>query len=155
MSPAESADIDSPPDKGRINNSSQRNRRKPRARKESEQTATPDIAAKVTNDGQDGGTVPASASTPAKPTAYAGPTFHASPAASSLPIPKFFSKSVPAATSESSLQARLEEEEDDTSNKSESPPQETAHPSIASSATSARPAATQNTDSPLDFFFKA
>ncbi|KAL9027495.1 MAG: hypothetical protein Q9196_003986 [Gyalolechia fulgens] len=27
--------------------------------------------------------------------AYAGPTFHASPAASSLPIPRFFSKSVP------------------------------------------------------------
>jgi len=164
MSPAESADVDSPADNGRINNSSQRNRRKPRARKESEQSATPQMSpsdiepppGKVTNDGQDGGTVPASAFTPAKPTAYAGPTFHASPAASSLPIPKFFSKSVPAATSESSLQARLEKEEDDTSDKSESPPQDVAtHPSIASTATSTVPATTQTTDSPLDFFFKA
>ncbi|KAI9677635.1 MAG: hypothetical protein M1817_006590 [Caeruleum heppii] len=32
--------------------------------------------------------------TPAR-TAYAGPTFHASPAASALPIPSFFSKSLP------------------------------------------------------------
>ena len=163
MSPAESADIDSPPDKSRINNSSQRNHRKLRTRKESEQNATPQTfpsdngppAGKVTNNVQDAGTIPTSAFTPAKSTAYAGPTFHASPAASSLPIPKIFSKSVPAATSQSSLQARLEKEDDDTSNKSESPPQETAYPSIASSATSADPAVTQNTDSPLDFFFKA
>jgi len=163
MSAAESADIDSPPDKSRINNSSQRNRRKPRTRKESEQNATPQMFSsdigpppgKVTDHGQDGGTVPASASTPAKSTAYAGPTFHASPAASSLPIPKFFSKSVPAATSESSLQARLEKEEDDTSDKSESPPQEAAQPSTTTIATNASAAATRNTDSPLDLFFKA
>lgn len=37
--------------------------------------------------------------------AYAGPTFHASPAASSLPIPKFFSKSVPEPQKPSSLNA--------------------------------------------------
>lgn len=37
--------------------------------------------------------------------AYAGPTFHASPAASSLPIPKFFSKSVPESQKTSSLNA--------------------------------------------------
>lgn len=163
ISPAASADIDSPPDNDRINNSSQRNRRRPRARKESEQNAAPQMLpsdigpppGKVINQGQDGGTLQPSTSTPAKSTAYAGPTFHASPAASSLAIPKFFSKSVPAATSESSLQARLEKEEDDTSDKSESPPQETTKPSIATSATSAGSAAARNTDSPLDFFFKA
>jgi hypothetical protein len=50
----------------------------------------------------------------------------------------------------------LEKEEDDASDKSESPPQETVtNPSIASTATSAGLATTQNTDSPLDFFFKA
>lgn len=161
--PAESADIDSPSDKGLIGNSSQRNRRKPRARKESEQNATSQTVpndttsppGKASNQGQDGnGTVLAAAFTPAKSTAYAGPTFHASPAASSLSIPKFFSKSVPAATSQSSLQARLEKEED-TSDKSESPPQEAAKPFVATSSTSTGSAVTRNTDSPLDFFFKA
>ncbi|KKY25455.1 hypothetical protein UCRPC4_g01719 [Phaeomoniella chlamydospora] len=38
---------------------------------------------------------PVSQATPVKSAAYAGPTFHASPAASSLPIPKMFSKSLP------------------------------------------------------------
>lgn len=37
--------------------------------------------------------------------AYAGPTFHTSPAPSALPMPKFFSKSVPAGTS---LQTMME-----------------------------------------------
>ena len=48
--------------------------------------------------------------TPLKP-AYAGPTFHASPAASSLPVPRFFSKSVPANADQPGLQARLNIEE--------------------------------------------
>ena len=47
-------------------------------------------------------------STPVKQMAYAGPTFHASPAPSSLPIPRFFSKSVPSAVSATGLQARLD-----------------------------------------------
>lgn len=42
--------------------------------------------------------------------AYAGPTFHASPAASALPIPKFFSKSVPAANTGTSLKTMMEKE---------------------------------------------
>ncbi|KAI9661635.1 MAG: hypothetical protein M1821_008873 [Bathelium mastoideum] len=47
--------------------------------------------------------------TPLKP-AYAGPTFHASPAASALPVPRFFSKSVPANIEQPGLQARLDED---------------------------------------------
>lgn len=39
-------------------------------------------------------------------TAYAGPTFHASPAPSSLPIPSFYSKSVPDSPGFKELQAR-------------------------------------------------
>lgn len=42
--------------------------------------------------------------------AYAGPTFHASPAPSSLPMPKFLSKSVPEANKGAGLSARLENE---------------------------------------------
>ncbi|KAF2238523.1 hypothetical protein EV356DRAFT_528981 [Viridothelium virens] len=49
--------------------------------------------------------------TPLKP-AYAGPTFHASPAASSLPVPRFVSKSVPTNVEQPGLQARLNEESD-------------------------------------------
>ncbi|KAL9093268.1 MAG: hypothetical protein Q9165_004009 [Trypethelium subeluteriae] len=44
--------------------------------------------------------------------AYAGPTFHASPAASSLPVPRFVSKSVPTNVEQPGLQARLNEESD-------------------------------------------
>lgn len=79
--------------------------------------------------------------TPAKPqTAYAGPTFHASPAPSSLPVPKFFSKSVPANAGNSSLQARLEGESDGNSSTDEIP---------------AMPEVSQREESPLDFFFRA
>jgi hypothetical protein len=42
--------------------------------------------------------------------AYAGPTFHASPAPSSLPMPKFLSKSVPEVKKAAGLIARLENE---------------------------------------------
>lgn len=80
--------------------------------------------------------------TPAKKQmAYAGPTFHASPAASALPVPKFFSKSVPAATKPATMQARLDEDSD----KSQSPP--------ANAASAA--AGVPREESPLDFFFKA
>lgn len=46
--------------------------------------------------------------TPGK--AYAGPTFHHSPAPGSLPVPKYFSKSVPAPRT-AGLQAMLEEDD--------------------------------------------
>lgn len=42
--------------------------------------------------------------------AYAGPTFHASPAASSLPMPTFFSKSVPEPRKSSGLKAMMEDD---------------------------------------------
>lgn len=51
---------------------------------------------------------PPQIATPVKQMAYAGPTFHASPAPSSLPIPRFFSKSVPNGAPTSALQARLD-----------------------------------------------
>lgn len=44
--------------------------------------------------------------------AYAGPTFHASPAASALPIPKIFSKSVPEQKKGSGLKAMMDGEAD-------------------------------------------
>jgi hypothetical protein len=83
--------------------------------------------------------------TPSKP-AYAGPTFHASPAASALPLPKFFSKSVPSATTQSSMQARLEQESDK-SDKTDSPPLSDAIPVI--------PTPPRHEESPLDILFKA
>ncbi|KKY18589.1 putative proteophosphoglycan 5 [Diplodia seriata] len=91
------------------------------------------------------------AATPAKDSAYAGPAFHASPAASSLPMPKFFSKSVPANNAPATMQTRLEQESDSsgTSEKSESPPLAGATPV---NRILARPQAEQ---SPLDLFFKA
>jgi hypothetical protein len=82
--------------------------------------------------------------------AYAGPTFHASPAPSSLPIPKFFSKSVPSGTAHPSLQSRLENEDNvspqveaNSSTSNSSPAMEDAKPQAAA------------TESPLDIFFKA
>ncbi|KAF2087552.1 hypothetical protein K490DRAFT_56657 [Saccharata proteae CBS 121410] len=91
------------------------------------------------------------ASTPAKDPAYAGPAFHASPAPSALPMPKFFSKSMPADGGIPSLQSRLDQESDSTdksdkSDKSESPEM----PEVAPAQVPPR-----NEASPLDFFFKA
>ncbi len=79
--------------------------------------------------------------TPVKP-AYAGPTFHASPAPSALPIPKFYSKSLPQPTAPQGLQARLDVEPEKVAVASPSPPTEAVE----------LPAATA---SPLDIFFKA
>ena len=65
--------------------------------------------------------------TPVK--AYAGPTFHASPAASSLPMPKFFSKSMPNIDKTSSLKSMMEQEGPQTASESEgSPFQENTQP---------------------------
>jgi hypothetical protein len=82
--------------------------------------------------------------------AYAGPTFHASPAPSSLPIPKFFSKSVPSGTGHPSLQSRLEKEEN------VSPPEANSSTSNSSPAMDeAKPQPAAKHESPLDIFFKA
>ncbi|KAL6719639.1 hypothetical protein ACLMJK_001560 [Lecanora helva] len=58
--------------------------------------------------------------TPTK--AYAGPTFHASPAASSLPLPKLFSKSVPNVDKTKSLKAMMEQDTPESSSGSEGSP---------------------------------
>ncbi len=79
--------------------------------------------------------------------AYAGPTFHASPAASSLPIPKFFSKSVPNVDKTTSLKRLMQQEASETTSKSEgSPPQENRQPAQDHRA---------REESPLDIFFRA
>ncbi|KAI9864590.1 MAG: hypothetical protein M1813_003079 [Trichoglossum hirsutum] len=82
-----------------------------------------------------------SSNTPSK-AAYAGPTFHASPAPSSLPLPNFFSKSLP--PSGNSLQAMLEEDGSDNSD--------------ASSSRDSPPTPVERQireKSPLDIFFRA
>lgn len=83
--------------------------------------------------------------TPSK--AYAGPTFHASPAASSLPLPKFFSKSVPNVDKSTSLKSMMEQEALDTTSGSEgSPFMEDAKPLHDHR---------DREESPLDLFFQA
>lgn len=82
---------------------------------------------------------PISHATPIK-AAYAGPTFHQSPAASSLPVPKFFSKSVPAPGPDAGFQARLDKELS-----------KPASPSPLEGTTPAPPLSRER--SPLDIFF--
>lgn len=79
--------------------------------------------------------------TPLKEQAYAGPTFQASPAPSSLPVPRFFSKSVPNVAAQSSLEARMA---------GRTTPKEEASPE-SDVVVPARDAQ----QSPLDLFFKA
>lgn len=83
-------------------------------------------------------------STPAT-AAYAGPTFHASPAPSALPIPSFYSKSVPESPGMKALKAQREREASISSN-GDSPTPPTAL-ALADQ--------TKREESPLDFFFKA
>lgn len=75
--------------------------------------------------------------------AYAGPTFHASPAPSALPMPNFFSKSLPASSSSHQSQSRNQ-------NLSEQ---------LYSTPTKSRPhepsSDGENKSSPLDFLFRA
>lgn len=91
--------------------------------------------------------------TPVRPSntpvqAYAGPTFHASPAPSSLPIPRFFSKSVPDVNRKDSLKAMMEEElSEKSSEKSEESPT-----LISAQRASERQV---REESPLDIFFRA
>lgn len=75
--------------------------------------------------------------------AYAGPTFQASPAASALPVPKFFSKSVPNTTGQPSLQGRLAGEQ--------TPEGQSSSPE----SDRVSPVPLRQTQSPLDLFFKA
>ncbi|TAQ85646.1 hypothetical protein B7494_g6033 [Chlorociboria aeruginascens] len=70
-------------------------------------------------------------------TAYAGPTFHASPAPSAIPIPSFYSKSVPESLGIKEQTSRVDDS-------SPIPP--------AEKITSTQPS---KVGSPLDFFFKA
>lgn len=81
--------------------------------------------------------------TPVAEQAYAGPTFQASPAASALPVPKFFSKSVPNISGQPSLQGRLAGEK--------TPEEQISSPE----ADRVSPVPLRQTQSPLDLFFKA
>lgn len=83
--------------------------------------------------------------TPVK--AYAGPTFHASPAASSLPIPKFFSRSVPNVDKTSSLKSMMEQDATESTSESDSSPfMENSRPTQEGQA---------REGTPLDIFFQA
>ena len=84
--------------------------------------------------------------------AYAGPTFHASPAASSLPMPKFFSKSVPAAEKGASLSSIMGKEVLDSS--PESPYNENEESPTLEKAQRLGENQVRE-ESPLDIFFKA
>ncbi len=83
--------------------------------------------------------------TPVK--AYAGPTFHASPAASSLPMPKFFSKSVPNVDKTKSLKSMMDQDPPDSSSGSEE------SPSLENIKPLSKPK--MGEESPLDIFFRA
>ncbi|KAJ6021622.1 hypothetical protein N7540_007126 [Penicillium herquei] len=81
-----------------------------------------------------------------KDSAYAGPTFHASPAPSALPIPSFFSKSLP----ESDLAPTLETDSDTADMDGDlevTPSKPRARPP--------QPEANEPKSTPLDFLFKA
>ena len=84
--------------------------------------------------------------------AYAGPTFHASPAASALPLPKFFSKSVPAADKGPSLSAMMERE---ASEVSPEPPSDGSEDSPMFGKAQRAGENQGREESPLDIFFQA
>lgn len=150
---------DSPTEKGVHTGATQKNRRKRGPKKEVNLSVAkqpqPNGGAFVPLPPQAGqNQVSKPTQTPAKSTAYAGPTFHASPAASALPLPRFFSKSVPADTPGQSLQARLEQEKEH-SDKSESPGQEEATPAKPAPAQPTAVGLPRPSESPLDVFFRA
>lgn len=88
------------------------------------------------------------ANSPAKDQIYAGAKFQDSPAASSLPMPKFFSRSLPRdAAGRNTLQAKLAQERGQTAGNGSSPESDSASPV---------PQPPRNAQqSPLDFFFQA
>ena len=81
--------------------------------------------------------------------AYAGPTFHASPAPSSLPIPKFFSKSVPEVNKLKGLAAMMENEASEGAMSLES---SDGSPMLERAERVHNPV---REESPLDIFFRA
>lgn len=81
--------------------------------------------------------------------AYAGPGFHASPDASSLPLPKFLSQSVPNVDKTTSLKNMMSETDSSESSPSEDEPSPSKHAAIAKLDRQTRE------DSPLDIFFRA
>ena len=85
-----------------------------------------------------------------KDSAYAGPTFHASPAPSALPIPSFFSKSLP----ESDLATTVETDSDtaDMDGDLETTP---SKPRARPPQPPPQPVADEPQATPLDFLFKA
>lgn len=124
--------LQSPPARGRTNESihdtrpegpsskKKRSRRKPKDLTKTSPTRDDKIAASDNNNlppTPNRPTAKNEAMMPPSPTTtpgrvYAGPTFHHSPAPASLPVPKFFSKSVPAPRAPG-LQAMLEESSED------------------------------------------
>lgn len=78
--------------------------------------------------------------------AYAGPTFHASPAASSLPMPSFYSKSLPAVTAGTSLSSNTQLD-------GQGPPEPDMESIMPNRSEDAATKARE--PSPLDFMFEA
>ena len=133
------------------NHSASDNPRRPSTHKVKSQTKTPrESKANFSNSRHELPQKPTTPSgffdqTPSK--LYAGPNFHASPAASSLPLPKFFSKSVPNVDKVTSLTSMLEQEkQSSTSNSDETP---------SKGAVTPEPIRTQREESPLDVLFRA
>ncbi len=120
----------------------------PRTRVKSQRTSSSPLvrteAAAVRPVSQSNSTIPSQASATPVKVAYAGPTFHASPAPSALPMPSFFSKSVPEVNNGKAPQAL--EDEGSPGRSGENHLKENAqivdHPAIRE-------------ESPLDIFFKA
>lgn len=108
-------------------------------------TLTPTPRRDLTTPRRDSATPNRAAENPSK--AYAGPTFHASPAASSLPMPKFYSKSVPNVDKTKSLKTMMEQDAPDSSSGSE------GSPALEHAEITTNPRA--RGESPLDIFFRA
>ena len=96
--------------------------------------------------GAQSGGMPSSAKPTSTPSnvAYAGPTFHASPAPSALPIPSFYSKSVPDVSG-----MKVFKPKDDSFSDSPTPPLP------ALNSPSQQKILQKREESPLDIFFKA
>ena len=118
--------------------------------KETRSSSTPVVpgdhrpsAAVPANAGQSENLTPQKRVTTPSKAAYAGPTFHASPAPSALPIPSFFSKSVPDAAAQGSVHGRADSFSENIE------PSPTRRPAFGLAN---RP---DREESPLDLFFRA
>ncbi|KAH8600880.1 hypothetical protein B0O99DRAFT_736897 [Bisporella sp. PMI_857] len=118
-------------------------KQKPRGKRPKNVITSPPFSRKGHNSPSQAGANSADLPSSSKPistpstAAYAGSTFHASPAPSALPIPTFYSKSVPESPAMKEMKAAKA-----LNGSSISPP-----PNITAQA--------QREESPLDFFFKA